>query len=108
MRQICTLSTLDGARTRMKSSKKTPSPKKAPRKVSDRHLLLQLLASLTLCDTVGDVGDAVIEVFTRLGIPLDNSGDTWEDDVRKTLAKLGVTSLCGTSLDSSLDNPEDT
>lgn len=60
-------------------------------------ILLQLLASLTFAETLGDVADEVLTVLGRLGIELEDGWD-WQDEVRRTLAKLGVTTLHGTSL----------
>ena len=66
----------------------------------DRKLLLQLIAGLSLCDTVGDIADDVAVVMKRLGYEIDeDSGDgNYLSAVRARLARDGVTTLYGTRL----------
>jgi hypothetical protein len=64
----------------------------------DRALLLQLVASLSLCHHMGDAADAVETALARLGLPVvDHGGDYWHN-LRATLAGMGVTTLLGTTL----------
>lgn len=61
-----------------------------------RDLVLQLIASLTIADHMGDVAEDIVEALKRLGL-----GDLeWQDlsDLGMELGKLGVTTLHGTSL----------
>ena len=62
----------------------------------DRKLLLQLIASLTLADHMGDVSGDVSTVLKRIGY-----GDwEWDDwgDLQKRLHGIGVTTLYGTAI----------
>lgn len=61
-----------------------------------RELLLQLCASLTLCEHMGDVSDDVRTVLNRIGIEV--RGDDWALATREALQALGVTTLYGTRL----------
>jgi hypothetical protein len=70
----------------------------------DLELLLQLIASLTLCDHMGDVYNDIDVVLKKLGInyidteesytPMGEFG-SW---VRQKLHNQGVTTLYGSSL----------
>jgi len=62
-----------------------------------RNLLLSLIGSLTLCDHMGDVSNAVDECLRRVGMPEDVLESDWED-LGKELGKLGVRTLYGTDL----------
>jgi hypothetical protein len=67
-------------------------------RAAERELLLQLIASITLADNLGDVADDVDTVLKRLGIEVEGDGvDFWED-VRATLGKMNVTTLYGTKI----------
>lgn len=60
-------------------------------------LVLQFLASLTLCDHLGDAWNDARLLAEKVGI--DWLDDNWDDDeIRDALAKRGVTTLQGTSL----------
>ena len=61
-----------------------------------RTLLLQLLASLTLCDHMGDVSNNIATVLKKLDIRLE-----WDDfsELGRKLAEKGITTLMGTKLD---------
>jgi len=65
-----------------------------------RDLLLSFIASLTLCDHMGDVCDDVDEVLKRLGEQED--WDEWVD-LQRNLAKKGVKTLWGTPLGGNDD-----
>lgn len=60
-----------------------------------RKLLLQFIASLTLADHMGDVGNDVAVVLKRLGFNWD-----WDDfdDLAKHLRREGITTLYGTEI----------
>lgn len=61
---------------------------------------LKLLASLCLCEHMGDVGDAVYK-FLRTHYPKDNTDSLeWPEGVTGWLGARGITTLWGTSLDS--------
>jgi hypothetical protein len=61
-----------------------------------RTLLLQLCASLTLCDHLGDVLDDVLFVLRAL----EMEPAEWDDlaDIGRALGQQGITTLYGTSL----------
>ena len=65
--------------------------------MTDRELLLSLLASLTLCDHMGDVADDVGHVMEQLGIECEDTGE-WGLDVARALHLLGVKTLYGTEI----------
>jgi hypothetical protein len=69
-----------------------------------RVVLLQLIASLTLCDHMGDVGNDVTEALKLIGLEI-----RWDDwpDLGRALAKMGVTTLWGTSLDDGDGDDKD-
>ena len=70
---------------------------------SEHKLLMELIASLTLADHMGDVSNDVSYVLTKLG--LNNvAADDWDgeahfEETMKMLHGLGVTTLYGTSLE---------
>lgn len=68
--------------------------------IDHRELLLQFIASLTLCDHMGDVSYEITCVLERMGVevPEKDDGD-WLGDVRNEMARRQVTTLHGTSLD---------
>ena len=57
--------------------------------------LLRLIGSLTLCDHMGDVSDAVTKALDDIGLTLE--WDEWAE-LGVLLHKMGVTTLYGTSL----------
>lgn len=61
----------------------------------NEKLLLKFIASLTLCDHMGDVSNDVDDVLKKLGIDID--WDEWSD-LRQELYLLGITTLNGTEL----------
>jgi hypothetical protein len=61
----------------------------------ERQLLLQLIASLTLCDHQGDVADVINSALKKVGLELE--WDTWSD-LRHKLHELGITTLHGTTI----------
>jgi hypothetical protein len=65
------------------------------KKTTDRETLLQLIASLTLCDHMGDVANDVDIVLKRLGISFE-----WDElsEVGDKLGEMGITTLYGTSI----------
>lgn len=71
------------------------------------EILLQLCASLTLGDHMGDVGDDVVEALKRAGVPMleDEDSEGWTDDVAKTLHARGITTLYGTPVGGEDDDP---
>ena len=66
--------------------------------MTDRELLLALIASLTLDDHLGDVGDDVAKVLKELGIEVPENDGDWQEDVADELARRGVKTLYGTPL----------
>jgi hypothetical protein len=60
-----------------------------------RDVLLRLVGSLTLCDHMGDVGEAIETALRLIGLNID--WDEWTD-LRRELGKMGITTLHGTSL----------
>ncbi len=65
------------------------------RKVTKETVLLKFIASLTLCDHMGDVCDDINEVLKQLDIDID-----YEDlsDLGSKLGEIGITTLQGTSM----------
>lgn len=64
---------------------------------TDRELLLQFCASLTLAEHTGDVSNDVVYVLQELKMPQSVIDAEWED-LGIELGKLGVTTLYGTQL----------
>ncbi len=66
--------------------------------MNHKKLLLELLASLTLCEHMGDVSNEISTVLTRLNIDLE-----WDDfsELGRKLADMGITTLMGTKLGES-------
>ena len=60
-----------------------------------RELLLQFIASLTLCDHMGDVAGDIEKVLKEMGLTFE-----WDDldDLRTKLGEMGVTTLYGTKI----------
>jgi hypothetical protein len=69
----------------------------------NEKLLLQFIASLTLCDHMGDVCDDINVVLDALSKPME-----WDDlhDLGRQLGKLGITTLGGIELTDE-DEPQD-
>lgn len=63
-----------------------------------RDLMLQFIASLTLCDHMGDVSNDVWYVMKKLDLPKSVLDADNFDELRKELHKLGVTTLYGTQI----------
>lgn len=70
---------------------------------SYRNLILQFIASLTLCDHMGDVADDIARVLKEAGLKLDYDDLT---DLGHKLGKLGITTLYGTQLNDEEDEEE--
>lgn len=67
----------------------------------DRKILLEFIASLTLCDHMGDVGDDIDTVLKRIGFVGPTSVNGNEDylvEVRALLHKEGIRTLYGNPL----------
>lgn len=64
--------------------------------MTDRDILLQLIASLTLCDHMGDVCDSIQKTLDLLSIKVDEWNDLYE--LGSVLGKMGITTLYGTEL----------
>lgn len=60
-----------------------------------KKLLLQFIASLTLCDHMGDVMNDIQEVLNRISLT-----EEWNDfsELREILASRDITTLYGTEL----------
>ena len=59
------------------------------------NLLLSFIASMTLCDHMGDVGSDVTFVLRQLGMEIEWN-EWWE--LGDELDKMGIKTLYGTSL----------
>ena len=66
-----------------------------PEQVDFEMLFYQLIASLTLCDHLGDVGNDVERALTLAG--QDIEWDNW-GQLGKELGRRGIKTLWGTSL----------
>lgn len=64
--------------------------------MSEREVLLKLIASLTLCDHMGDVSNDVSKALELIGMPWPEDVE-WED-LGDWLGRQGITTLYGTSL----------
>lgn len=66
-----------------------------------KAILFQLVASLTLCDHMGDVVDAMVEAMRKAGNPIPDfeAESEWMGAVGKWLHEQDVTTLWGTSLE---------
>lgn len=66
--------------------------------MTDKDILLRLIASLTLADHMGDAADDIQTALKMLGAPYDQ----WEwsdlDELGNLCGKHGITTLHGTSL----------
>lgn len=62
----------------------------------DEKLFLQFLASLTLCDHMGDVANDIEQVLGIAGIDLGEWGDL--NELHDRLAERGITTLYDTTL----------
>lgn len=69
-----------------------------------KKLILQFIASLCLCDHMGDVADDINAVLERLGIEVQ-----WDDlrDLAKWCGRQNITTLYGTSLKDDSEEEED-
>lgn len=69
-----------------------------------KYLLIKFVASLTLCEHMGDVADDIETVLDLLGLELE-----WEDldELREKLHKMGVTTLYGTALIDDEDDEDE-
>jgi hypothetical protein len=69
-----------------------------------KTILLQFIGSLTLCDHMGDVSNDVVQVLERIGLNIE-----WDDwpDLGRELARMGITTLYGTSLGSEPNEMEE-
>lgn len=65
--------------------------------VDDRTMLLQLLASLTLVENMGDVADDVLHVLKWAGIEVGIDGE-WSEEVADALGRMGITTIYGTEV----------
>lgn len=77
------------------------SPAEAPN--DDRETLLSLIASLTLCDHMGDVTKEVKTALKKVGVVVDEWGDL--DELGSVLGRMGIKTLQGISL-SKEDNDD--
>lgn len=68
-----------------------------------KQLLLQLIASLTLADHMGDVANSVTFVLKKLGYDWE-----WEEwyELRNHLGRAGITTLYGTEVGGDDDDDE--
>lgn len=60
-----------------------------------RQFVLKFVASLSLCDHMGDVGGDVDKALKELGVGIDF--DDWSE-LRKALHGMGVTTMFGTTV----------
>lgn len=75
-----------------------------PRPPDHEAILKGLIASLTLCDHMGDVSNDVADALERMGLWI-----AWDDwpDLQKALGKLGWRTLNGTSLNDDDDDEKE-
>lgn len=67
---------------------------------TDRELLLSFIASLSLCDHMGDVANKIADVLKRMGeTPPSDATHDWYSDLRDWLHERGARTLNGTSLE---------
>lgn len=66
--------------------------------MTDRDLILSIIASLTLCENTGDMADVISKVLSLLGEPYNKI--EWEDlnDLAGKLGDLQIRTLHGTKL----------
>lgn len=69
-----------------------------------KTILLQFIASLTLADHLGDVGNDIGEVLKQIGLEIE-----WDEpsDLGTALGKMGITTLYGTELGEDEDEDEE-
>ena len=67
--------------------------------VDYKKILLQLIASLTLCDHMGDVGDDINKTLENIDLQVGE----WDDicELGHLLGKMGITTLYETTIDHS-------
>jgi hypothetical protein len=61
-----------------------------------RDVLYRLIASLTMCDDMNDVSEAIAEALDQIGDPIDYDSFV---ELREALAKRGVVTLFDMRLD---------
>lgn len=61
-----------------------------------KDLILSFIASLTLCDHMGDVSNEIADMLERLGVAAVEWNDF--DELRAVLATMDVKTLSGISL----------
>lgn len=69
--------------------------------MTDRDLLLSFIASLTLCDHMGDVSNDIHDVLERMGEKelLRSIGDGEEfEGLQDALHARGIKTMCGVSV----------
>lgn len=75
-----------------------------PQPPDHEAILKGLIASLTLCDHMGDVSNDVDLALRRMGVEVE--WDDW-DELLKALGKLGWRTLNGTSLNDDDDDEKE-
>jgi hypothetical protein len=68
-----------------------------------QEILLKLIASLTLCDHMGDVSNEIIDVLEKIGFTYENDGEEEFECLQKALHFRGITTLNGTEIWSEED-----
>lgn len=65
-----------------------------------KNLLLQLIASLTLCDHEGDISEDCYYVLEKMGIEIEEAEESYNgmSDISYTLSQMNITTLYGSSL----------
>lgn len=66
--------------------------------VTDRTMLLQLCASMTLAEHSGDIADDVYKVLFWAGVVVEASDGDWQSDVQKALHRMGIGTVYGSSV----------
>ncbi len=64
-----------------------------------RKILLELIASLTLCDHMGDVSNEIVEVLKRIDFKYDSSNEDEFEYLQDALRKEGIKTLGGIELE---------
>jgi hypothetical protein len=65
-----------------------------------KNLLLQLIASLTLCENDGDISEDCYYALEKMGIEIEECEESYNSmsDIAYTLSKMNITTLYGSSL----------
>jgi hypothetical protein len=73
-----------------------------------KNLLLQLIASLTLCENEGDISEDCYYTLEKMGIEIKEAEESYNSmsDISYTLSKMNITTLHGSSLSDEDDKSD--